>query len=208
MVHILAASSLHHAVKRVQCSEKKKLLTKITTVPGLSFNPNTKNRLKNAQTFLVKGRLSTRTDIVVWHDRINNSISKHKWKNYRPSSVQELTNYLTMNNNKFKALVYCQQTGTPDFLKVLLSTRILVLRVTKHLISKKKGKTQLGDYIVLQQEPAPEIKSLDIVLRHQGNLKALLKKGKRKKLGKRQRKARAKVRVVKRAQNESVAPKQ
>ena len=49
MVHILAASSLHLAVKSVQYSEKKELLTKITTVPGLSFIPNTKNRLKNAE---------------------------------------------------------------------------------------------------------------------------------------------------------------
>ena len=141
MVHILAASSLHLAVKSVQYSEKKELQTKITTVPGLSFYSNTKNRLKNAQNLLVKGRLSTRTDIVLWHDLINNSISNPKSKNYRPSSAQELTNNLTMNNNKFKAQVYCQQTGTHDFLKELLSTRILVLRVTKHLISKLKGKT-------------------------------------------------------------------
>ena len=176
MVHILAASSLHHAVKSVQYSEKKELLTKITTVLGLSFNPNTKNWLKYA--LLVKDRLSTKTDIVVWHDLINNSISSHKLNNYRPSSVQELANYLTTNNNKFKALVYCQRTGTPDIFKELLSTGILVLRVTEHLISERKEKTMLGDYRVLHQETAREIKSLDIVLRQQRNLKALLKKEK------------------------------
>ena len=81
-----------------------------------------------------------------------------------------------MNNDKFKAQVYCQRTRTPDIFKELLSTGILFLRVTKHLISKLKRKTQLGDNIVLQQEPAREIKSLDIVLHHQGNLKTLLKK--------------------------------
>ena len=172
------------------------------------FQPQYKNRLKNAQNLLVKGRLSLRSDIVVWHDLIKNSISSHKSNNYRPTSVQELTNYLTTNNNKFEALVYCQRTGTPDIFKELLSTGILVLRVTKHLISKRKGKTQLGDYRVLHQEPSREIKSLDIVLRHQGNLKALLKKGKGKNLGKRQRKAGAKVRLVVGAQNESVAPEQ
>ena len=117
MVQILAASSLYHALKSVQYNEKKELLTKITTVPGLSFNPNIKNRLKIAQNLLVRSRLSTRTDIVVWHDLINNSISSHKSIYYRPSSVQELTNYLTTNNNKFKALVHCQRTGTPDIFK-------------------------------------------------------------------------------------------
>ena len=101
MFHILAASSLHHAVKSVQYSEKKELLTKITTIPGHSFNLNTKIWSKNAQNLLVKGRSSARTDIVVWHDLINNSISSHNSNNYRPSSVQELTNHITTNNNKF-----------------------------------------------------------------------------------------------------------
>ena len=55
-------------------------------------------------------------NLVVWHDLINNCISSQKSNNYRPSSVQKLTSYLT-NNNKFKALVYCQRTGTPDIFK-------------------------------------------------------------------------------------------
>ena len=176
MVHILAANSLHHALKSVQYSEKRELLTKITTVPGHSFNLNTKNFLKNAQNLLVKDRVSTRTDIVVWHDPINNNISNHKLNNDRPSTVQELTNYLTTNNNKFKALVYCQRTGTTDIFKELLSTGVLVLRVTKHLISKRKGKLQLGENSVLHQEPAREIKLLDVILRQQGNLKAQKRK--------------------------------
>ena len=55
----------------------------------------------------------------------------------------------------------------------------------------------MGDYNVLYQEAAREIKSLDIVLPQQGNLKALLKKGKKRNIGKRQRNARAKVRLLK-----------
>ena len=54
----------------VQYSENKGLLAKITTVPGLSFKPKTKNRLKKGQNLLVKGRLITKTDIVVWHDLV------------------------------------------------------------------------------------------------------------------------------------------
>ena len=56
------------------------------------------------------------------------------------------------------------------------------MRVTKHLMSKRKGKTQLGDYSVLQQEGALEINLLEIVLRQQGKLKALLKQRKAKTL--------------------------
>ena len=143
------------------------------------------------------GQGPTKNDIVVWHDLINNSISSHKSIKYRLSSVQELTKYLTTDDNNFKALVYCQRTGTSDIFEELLSTGILVLLVTKHLISKRKRKTQLGDYSVLHQEPAHEIKSLD-----EGNLKVLKKK---KNLGKQQRKARAKVRLVERAENKSAS---
>ena len=150
----------------------------IIKVPGLSFNPNTKNRLKNAQNLLVKGRLSTRTNIVVWLYLINNSISSHKSNNYRPSSVQEQTNYLTTNINKFKALVYCQRTGTPDIFKELLSTGILVLRVTKHLISKRKGKNSWENTECSTSNRYVRSNHLDIVLRYQGKLKALLKKEK------------------------------
>ena len=65
-------------------------------------------RVKNARNLVVNARLSTKTDIVVWLDLINNSISSHESNNERPSSVQELTNDLTTNKNKFKVHVFFQ----------------------------------------------------------------------------------------------------
>ena len=45
MVHIVAASSLHQAVKIVRYSEKKELLTKIITIPGL-YQPQYKESVE------------------------------------------------------------------------------------------------------------------------------------------------------------------
>ena len=104
--------------------------------------------------------------------------------------------------------MYCQRIVTPDILKEFLSTGILVLSLTKNLILKTRLRKQFKDYSVLHQDPAREIKSLDIILRHQRNLKAVLKKDKWNELGKQQKEARAKVRPIERAKDESVAPEQ
>ena len=89
------------------------------------------------------GRLSTRRDRVVYHALINNSILCHKSNNYRPISVKELINYLITNRTKIKSLVNCQRNETRDFFKELLSNRIVVIRVKRHLISNTAaaGKT-------------------------------------------------------------------
>ena len=57
-------------------------------------------------------------------------------------------------------------------------------------------------YSQLHQEAGLEIKTLETVLRHQYNLRGLLKKGKGKNLGKRQRKVRDKARKVQQTQTE------
>ena len=58
MVHILAASSLHHAVNSLPYSSKKTVFRE----SDIGF--------KNAIKFLEKGHLSKRKDLVVWHDLI------------------------------------------------------------------------------------------------------------------------------------------
>ena len=75
------------------------------------------------------------------------------------------------------------------------------------MILQRKPRIQLEEYNVLHLEPARDIKSLDIFLRHPGVLEALHKEGKGKNFGKRQRKRRANV-LVEGSQNEGVAPGQ
>ena len=86
--------------------------------------------------------------------------------------------------------------------EVLLNSELLVLSVTKHLISRRKRKKQPGKICQPHQEAGLEIKTLATVLRHQYNLGGLSKKGKGKNLCKRQRKARAKARKLQQTQTE------
>ena len=89
MVFILAASSLHHVLETLSPEQKDRFKDKTYTIPGLSLNPNTKNPKKVVQNLLSKD-LKDKKDIVIWHDVLNNSISKHDSNNFRALSVFDL----------------------------------------------------------------------------------------------------------------------
>ena len=80
MVHILSASSLSRVIEKFDYNSKRTLKKTITAIPGLSFNQNNKNDLKVNPTLLSKGRLSKtskKEKFIIWHDAVNNSISRH-----------------------------------------------------------------------------------------------------------------------------------
>ena len=90
--------------------------------------------------------------------------------------------------------MYCKRRRAPDIVKNLLKTGIILIQVTKHLISRQKQRDYwcLKQYRELHQEAALELKTLDYIWRHRKNLRSLLKKGNGKpKVEKRQRQARA-----------------
>ena len=116
-------------------------------------------------------------------DLINNTISRHRSNNYQPCSVPELTSFLRTNKDLFSAIVYCRRKVTEDIFQELLKSEVLVLSVTKHLISKRKRKTQPGKYSQLHQEAGLEIKTLETVLRHQYNFERAAQERKRQELG-------------------------
>ena len=88
MVFIVGASSVDHALDTLNPENRKTLEEKIFSIPGLSLNPNTKNPQKIVQNLLSKD-LAEKTDIVIWHDVLNNSISKHESNNFRPLTVSQ-----------------------------------------------------------------------------------------------------------------------
>ena len=106
MVFIIAANSVDHALDTLSPENRKNYNEKIFSIPGLSPNPNTKNPKKIVQNLLSKD-LSDKRDIVIWHDVLNNSISKHESNNYRPLTVPQLVEILKSIENKLRALVYC-----------------------------------------------------------------------------------------------------
>ena len=81
MVFILGASSLHHALETLPTEENSFLKEKIYTIPGLSLNNRAKNPQKIVQN-LLQNDFAEKTEIVIWHDVLNNSLSKHKSNNF------------------------------------------------------------------------------------------------------------------------------
>ena len=80
MVHILGASSLSRVIEKFDYNSKRTLKKTITAIPSLSFNQNNKNDLKVIPTLLSKGRLSKiskKEKFIIWHDAVNNSLSRH-----------------------------------------------------------------------------------------------------------------------------------
>ena len=181
---------------------KTMLIGKVISLPGFSFNRNSKNWFKKARNLLQKCHLRKIKDMKLWHDLLNNAILRHRSNNYQTGGLPELKSFLRTNKDRFSAIVYCRRIGTEDIFQELLKSEVLVLSVTKHLISKIKRKTQPGKYLQLNQAAGLEIKTLETVLRHQYNLRGLIKKDKGKNVGKRQRKSRAKARKVQQTQTE------
>ena len=194
MVFILAASSLHHALETLSPEQKDRFKDKTYTIPGLSLNPNTKNPKKVVQNLLSKD-LKDKKDIVIWHDVLNNSISKHDSNNFRALSVFDLIETLKNLQDKLCALVYCQRNRTPyifDELKVLQTDHnIKVFSIVKDFISVKKQKDPeiLKQFKALHQSPELELKNLVFVLRKENHLSTITDKSRPKRPSKRARNA-------------------
>ena len=179
MVYIAAASSLYHSLEQLINPEKEQLLPKNLAIPGLSLSPNTTNLQKNLASLLCRTPLAEKRRVVVWHDIINNSINSHnshRTNNFRACTAEALTEILKTLTN-ISAIVYCQRNGTPDIRNQLISSGILVIPITKSLISKRKRRTELvKEYQALHQDVQLELKSLRIVFEHQDDLPAVLSK--------------------------------
>ena len=89
---IIGARSLNKTLKCIpyRSKSKRQLVGKTYSIGGLSFIRTGKNPLKILQNFLI-GRevLAKKFKIVIWHDVINLTISKHKSNNYAATTVEE-----------------------------------------------------------------------------------------------------------------------
>ena len=177
MVYIVGASSLKHAIDQLSPREKRFLAKFVTAVPSLSLNPNIspKRPLISLSYLLERGFLHQKTNLVIWHDTINNSITKHKSNSYTGLEGSQLASLLLKYKERIAAIVYCQRFGAPQIFETLRSTNIVIIRITKNLISRRRqqDKFLLHQYLQLHQEGPLEIRSLQLVLKHSSNLKAL-----------------------------------
>ena len=194
MIYILAASSVDHALDTLNPENRKTYKEKIFSIPGLSLNPNTKNPQKIVQNLLSKD-LAEKTNIIIWHDVLNNSISKHESNNYRALTVPQLLEILKSFENKLRALVYRHRFRTPNILpnlkEIEKTTNNKVFSIVDDFISTRKQKDPdfLKKLKALHQSPEIEIKHIDFILRKESELDAIIDKSRPKRPSKRARKA-------------------
>ena len=182
MVFILAASSLHHAIKTLTQALQDHYKKRIYTLPGLSFNPNAEKVRKTAQ-FQLSHSFRDKKRLVVWHDVVNNSLSRLRSKNNKPLTPSQLIAELEEYQECVEAIVYCPREGTPDIYDQLKRSTLVTIHIVKDIVSKRKQKdpSLLKEYRALHQKPALELKTLLIVLAQKNNLRCLITRSRPKK---------------------------
>ena len=192
MVFIIGASSLHHSVNTLPLTLQKRLDDTFKAVPDLSFNLNANNLQKTVQYLLSNcPKCMIEKNFIIWHDVINNSLSKHRSNNDNPHTPESLVRILEEYKNKISAIIYVHRQNTPNIYGRLVETGILTIKVIKPLISKRKAcNKELIRKLKLIHPPAfLEIKNLRIIRRYFPNLSDLINKVKSHRPSSRKRKA-------------------
>ena len=181
MVFIMAASSVDHALDTLTPENRKNYNEKIYSIPGLSLNPITKNPRKIGQNLLSRD-VAEKTDIIIWHDVLNNSFSKYQSNNFRALLVCELLEILKSLENKLQALVYCHRIRTPDIFDVRKTQNVSVFRNETDFFSTRKQNDPriLNEMKAIHQRPEFELEYLDIILRKQTTLAQITAKSRPK----------------------------
>ena len=197
MVHIIGASSLDNACKRIRSQSWRQSLyynpAKITHIPGLSFCH--KKKTKNLSFLLSRGSLKNKKDIILWHDTINNTINPHGSNNFNEWTTEQLVEELEGYRRNISAVVYCHRTersDKADITEALRATGIVLIEVHRHLLShRKKNNTWYRNQITkIHPDVGIETQLVKTVLRHQSKVKSLVRK-KRSKNRKRRSKKRS-----------------
>ena len=172
---------MDHALRKLLAPSQKRVKDTCFTKPGLSLKFNARDSQKTIQ-YCLHHYLSHRNDLVIWHDAINNSISRHRSNNNRNLGSEQLVNLLLRYRTNICAIVYCRRNGTEDIEENLGSTGILVLNFVKDFISKRKSKDQvlIEKYKELHQPLSLELKTHLLLRRYSANPNILKIRKKRK----------------------------
>ena len=174
-IRVLGASSVQHALEsldRITCTLS---FTQATGISGLSFNPAAKNPHKLIQNPIGRGACRD-NKLIIWHDAINNSVSKHRSNNNNPLSPQQLCDILVEYSDCLLAIVYARRRGTPNLLSDLLAvakrTGIFVIEAKKLLSPRKqRDPTYQQELSQLHWHEPLELQLIRTALSHAHNLK-------------------------------------
>ena len=137
MVYAIEANSLRRAVDKAPTTLQKVIQGKVFAVPGLSLRPTAKNPQKQLQ-HLLKTSLQNRSNIVIWDDLLNNSLSLHKNNGNQRSTPETLLEILVLFRKQVTGLVYNQRIRTPFIQKYVVTAKFLTINPRQHFLSNCK----------------------------------------------------------------------
>ena len=115
-----------------------------------------------------KSKLASRKDIVIWQGCLSNSISKHRSNKNQSLPEEDLVRVLKPQKNRIKALIYLQLDKSPNIVKDLYKTGILVLDAKKLLLSRKKARSREVLTDLKRLHPSPQQENLKGLVRYRG----------------------------------------
>ena len=180
---ILGASSLSHAIRSLPWFIQKRLNRHILAIPGLCFNQKKNNKRKTVQ-FILRRSLRRRTDIIIWHDTLNNSLTQHRSNNFTQVSPERFRKILLSFGNQKQGVVHCTREGAPDIwdhIKTLRTQGFQVANIVREILPKQKSNDPeiLTEYLQLHQKPLYELRTLAAMKRVNGELIRFAQKKKR-----------------------------
>ena len=184
-MHISGASSFAAAIQSLPGGVFRRR-QHLTALPGLHLNHLSAKFAHKTLQFQLHQFIrlrhktkssSSRLQIIIWHDVINNSLTPHSSNYHHPLSPQALVHTLSALPCDIVAIVYCQRTGSPDVFH-LLQQSFLVLHPVKQLLSHCKQHTHsiVQKYRLLRLDIKIELHLFFLLSRHLNNLHSLPKK--------------------------------
>ena len=140
MVVIIEASSLHLALEDwASVGGNEELQEDVIHYKGVTFHPKSKSNkiVRN----ILRDEINRNESVIIWHDVLNNSISKHPFNPRTPLTANQLVSEikpLINSHPRIEGLVYCQRDGAPYILEDLKKLPIPVVQVTTDIISNSK----------------------------------------------------------------------
>ena len=86
-------------------------------------------------------------EIILWHDVLNNSLSKHRTNANTLYPLDDLITYLQSKRHRFKAIIYCRRTRTTDIFDSLMRTGILIEPKNEIDLERQEAGSRFGETI-------------------------------------------------------------
>ena len=180
---ILGESSLSHAIRSLPWFIRKRLNRHILAIPGLCIYQKRNNKQKTVR-FILRRSLRRRTDIIIWPDTLNNSLTQHRCNNFTQVSPERFRKILLSYGNQIKGVVLCTREGAPDnwdHIKTLRTQCFQVTNIVREILPKQKSNDPeiLTEYFQLHQKPLYELRTLAALKGVIGELNRFAQKKKR-----------------------------